>query len=624
MQTIKQLPAHEAQKIAAGEVVERPANVVKELIENSIDAGATKISIYCDDAGKKLIRVVDNGSGMSGEDARLCFALHATSKITSVDDLENLTSFGFRGEALASIAAISKTTLITKRAEQEVGTKVTIEGGIIQNIEDVACTSGTDIAIHDLLFNVPARQKFLKKEETEWRHIVQLFQAFCLDYQHIHFQLFAENKNVHNCPPADSLFTRLAQLWEHSFTEHMLELQAHTHKNISITGAISNHHHARYDRNSIYLFVNKRWVKNSTLSRALVKGYLNVLPAGRYPAACIFIEIDPHHVDINIHPRKEEVMFLHPRIVENALTAAVKNTLEAHLSKRVSVAHVEPHEFEFRKPSAWQPREFSAPSLTAHARFNTAPTQPQLEDDTWQMDEMPDMPIPQEFAVHSFAPQPQEPQRIDSNISIAESYTAEETPAHAHTENVIGIFNKTYILIEKEEGLFLLDQHAAHERVLYELFSKRFHEVATIQLLFPHIITLPKNDVALLEPHLDIFKKNGIEIELFSDNQVTIQSTPVHLKNVSLIELINDVISWIKETDEIDEKQFFKSINEKLHAQMACKAAVKAGDILPHEQVHQLLKDLSMVENRFTCPHGRPTGWLMSTHEIEKKFKRKL
>lgn len=624
MQTIKQLPPHEAQKIAAGEVVERPANVVKELIENAIDARATKISIYCNDAGKALIRVVDNGSGMSREDAQLCFALHATSKINSIADLENLESFGFRGEALASIAAISKTTLITKRAEQEVGTKVIVQGGIMQSSEETACAPGTDIAIHDLLYNVPARQKFLKKDETEWRHIMQLFHAFCLDYRHIHFQLFSDNRSVHNCPPSDDLFTRLAQLEEHNNNNHLIALQPYTHKHISISGIISNHHHARYDRNNIFLFVNKRWVKNSSLSRALLKGYLNVLPAGRYPAAYIFIELDPHEVDINIHPRKEEVMFLHPRVIEQAVTSAVKATLEGHLSNRIQhTTHVEPREFEFRKPSIWQPREKFAPSVSEREW-------PPMEIDALSLSVRPaESAIAHSHNVTFVANELCDGWKQNTvnsngyNTTIAQSLHSDEVP-HIEHHNIIGIFNKTYILIEQEDGLFLLDQHAAHERILYELFSQRFHEVATIQLLFPQIVTLAKNDLAILEPHLEIFTRNGIGIELFSENQLSITSTPAHLKNVSFFELTQDVISWIKETDNVDEKQFFKSINEKLHAQMACKAAVKAGDTLTIEQAHELMKDLSKIENRFTCPHGRPTGWLMSSYEIEKKFKRKL
>ncbi len=339
MPRIHQLPPHEAQKIAAGEVVERPANALKELLENALDAGATQISVYIEDAGKQLIRIVDNGCGMSPEDAQLCYKLHTTSKVTSIDDLEKIQTFGFRGEALASISAVSKVTLITKEQEAQQGIKHALEQGNITKETTVPCTTGTDIQVHDLFYNIPARKKFLKKRETEWRHIIQLFQAFCLDYHVIHFKLFSEGKQVHNCPPAQNLTDRLTQLWGHSSAQHMIPVEKqHKQQSVTVTGAVSNHHYVRYDRNHLFFFVNKRWVKNHTLARALLKGYLNVLPPARYPAACIHIEIDPALVDINIHPRKEEVQFLHPRIVETLIQQAVR---EAKPGREISAQLVD-------------------------------------------------------------------------------------------------------------------------------------------------------------------------------------------------------------------------------------------------------------------------------------------
>ncbi len=631
MSIIKQLSPHEAQKIAAGEVVERPANIVKELIENALDAQATQITLYVEDGGKKLIRIVDNGCGMSPEDAQLCFKQYATSKISSVNELESINTFGFRGEALASIAAVSKITLTTKLADAREGTKVIIHGGVMQEQTVAACTTGTDITIHNLFFNIPARQKFLKKTTTEWRHVQQLFHAFCFDYPHIHFTLFSEGKKVLNCPSIESKNStaRCAQIWEHNTAQQMLALEA-THEidtTLQIAGVISNHQHYRYDRNNIFLFVNRRWVKNQHLSRALLKGYLNVIPHGRYPAAIIHITVDPTTVDINIHPRKEEIKFLHPRRIEQLIQRAVKQTLEKNLSSQISqnvkfqINRNPTQQATYPEPQAF--KSFEQPIRFLQQASDFAKASPDRQDER--------------IEEPSTAISPEQDRKIKENEQALQSAISANNFSPAHPEcfseknvsrdtdyKLLTQFQKTYLLIEKENGLFLVDQHAAHERILYELFSTRFDKVATVQLIFPQMISLTKLDLQTLEPHLHIFQKNGIGIEPFGTNQLRVQSTPVHLKDQSLDDLVQQVLAWIKEYQSLDQEQFFKTINEKLHAQMACKAAVKAGDVLTTEKMEQLLRDLATTPNRFTCPHGRPTGWLLSIDDIEKKFKRRL
>jgi len=313
VQRIKLLPPNEINKIAAGEVVDRPANVVKELVENAIDAGSTKITVHIVDGGKELIRVADDGCGMSPQDAKFCIKNHATSKITSVEQLQEISTFGFRGEALASISAVSKFTLETKEKDGQ-GIQLKLDGGTLVAESEIPFDQGTDIKIADLFFNVPARQKFLKKRETENRHITQLFHAFCLDYLDIHFKLFVDGRQTVQCPPAKDIISRAAQLWGHNFAQQLTPIETEKKDGRPhITGAITNHEYFRYDRNNIFFFVNKRWIKNYQLSNALLKGYMNVLPPAKYPACCVFIEINPEEIDINIHPRKEEVKFLHPR-----------------------------------------------------------------------------------------------------------------------------------------------------------------------------------------------------------------------------------------------------------------------------------------------------------------------
>jgi len=615
MAKIKQLSTHEAQKIAAGEVVERPANIVKELVENSIDAGATRISIYVKDSGKELIRVVDNGCGMDSEDALLCFNRHATSKITHVNELESLTTFGFRGEALASIASVSTITLTTKEEQTLEGTYIRISANTIEEHAPIACQTGTDIGIHNLFFNVPARKKFLKTAQTEWRAIQLLFNAFCFDYPHIHFSLFADDKQVLNCPPVLSLKNRALQLWEPHYNPHLIELNKHTSNECTITGIISDHQHYRYDRSGIYFFVNQRWIKNQSLSSALVKGYVNVIPEGRYPAAVISITVPPHHVDINIHPRKEEVKFLHPKKIEAALQMAVKKTLEHNLSQQIkqdiAFKPIEQKSLSFHQPTQ-QPISFKPFDFDT---FFAQQTQP-FTHETETIAHSAEIQTPKQHTIDSVALSPAYKPAEEKNEQI---HVAQGLPY-----NIIGQYNKTYILIEKEEGLFLVDQHAAHERILYELFSTRFNEVATVNLLFPSVITLSPHDINVLLPHIELLHSNGILIEQSGPQQLMVQSLPVTIKDQPIDEIIKAMIGWINDHQSLDTLVFKKTLNEKLHAQMACKAAVKAGDILTREKMEQLLQDLEKTANRFSCPHGRPTGWLLSLHEIEKKFRRKL
>ena len=635
MAKIKQLAPHEAQKIAAGEVVERPANIVKELLENAIDAGATRIALYVEDGGKQLIRIVDNGSGMDSTDAQLCFDRHATSKITHVDQLETIDTFGFRGEALASIASVSHITLITKEEQSLEGTKVVVNANKITQIDSIACATGTDITIHDLFLNVPARKKFLKTTQTEWRAIQLLFNAFCFDYPHIHFLLFSEGKQVFNCPSSLNLKNRALQIWESQTNNHLLELQL-TEKEFSIAGIISNHQYYRYDRAGIYFFVNKRWIKNQHLSNAFIKGYSNVIPAGRYPVAVIHITIAPNEVDINIHPRKEEVKFLHPRRVEQVLQQAVKSTLEENLSQQLKKeVNFQP---SFAEATAGRPAyNFKPFDFDAFLNQTPEPFQHQpsfhannkIEKDA-PFDTFPMGTVRASREEHIANKNEFSAKEINSTIPLAYLNSSQEGPQLEHSENwgmnyrLIGQYNTTYILVEKEDGLFLVDQHAAHERILYELFSQRFEAVATTQLLFPHIITLSQHDINIITPHLDIFTNNGIIIEQCASDQLKVESLPVHLKDQSVDDIIKTTIAWITESNTLDQQELKKMVNNKLQAQMACKAAVKAGDTLTQEKMEQLLRDLEKTANRFSCPHGRPTGWLLSLHEIEKKFRRKL
>lgn len=601
--SIKILPPQEAQKIAAGEVVERPASVIKELIENSLDACATHITLYIEQGGKKLIRIIDNGCGMNRDDALLCIAHHATSKITSIDELAHLSTFGFRGEALSSIAAVSHMKIITRTHDVPEGLQLTIEQGTVASETIVATNVGTHISIEDLFFNVPARKKFLKSDLTEWRAIQNLVYAYALDYPAIQFTLYHNNTNVLNCAATTNLASRVEQLFDQSITQHGIEVTAQDESIAThITGLITNHQYNRFDRSYLYCFVNNRWVKNYKLTSAIIQGYQNVLQQGKFPCAIISITIDPQLVDVNVHPRKEEVQFLHPRKVESLLTETIKVHLEQHITTKL------------------------ASPFPTHAMY-TAPAIPTAD--------MPTSAIPS--ITTPSAQQP--PFRVNPPLSELPFYdaspfipTAKERPidliqtpvvaSEISEPHVLGQLLQTYILIETDQGLSLIDQHAAHERILYEQIGKQLKKAESISLLFPEIIQLNAADYTLIHDQLEILAQFGICAQAWGNNQILIFSTPVFVKQPVCKDIVYTLVAALHEQQEITSQQAQTAITHSLQAMMACKAAVKAHDPLTQQEMISLTKQLMQTTNRLTCPHGRPTTWTIHLSEIERKFKR--
>jgi DNA mismatch repair protein MutL len=623
MPKIQILSSHEAQKIAAGEVVERPASVIKELLENALDAGATQITVTIEDGGKKLIRVVDNGYGMSAEDARLSIGLHATSKIRSVDEVAMLQTFGFRGEALAALAAASRMTLITKESTTHEGIKLTIEQGVVIHEEPVAAQTGTIVEASDLFYSIPARQKFLKKRDTETRQIQHLFNAVCIAHPGVNAKLYADGALCAHYLPADDVYKRCADIVQFH-TEGVLLPLCDAISGIELTGVVADHQNSKYDRTGIMIFVNKRWVKNTQLSRAVIRAYTNVLPPGRFPIAVIILTIPGTDIDVNVHPRKEEVQFMHPTRVEGLIYRAIKKALDDRVTALVSntkpVVRMSHANSEYDSSIKNMPLQ----SFPLRDRNYTIPFFTHVSD-------------VDRSSIIAKAPAPTNPSYTPSialqqaaDIPDRETVQSQQlAPARAQSAelveqetNIIGQLFSTYILVETGEGMLLVDQHAAHEAILYEQFALRFHEVATVQLLFPEIITLAAHEWDTIEPYIDILHDNGIALEQFGSTQIRVTATPVHCKHTLIEELIRSMISLIHEHSSLDRAALVDVIHKKMRAQMACKAAVKAGDTLDHNQMKDLLKNLQKTENRLTCPHGRPTCWLISRYEIEKKFKR--
>ncbi|MFA5999165.1 MAG: DNA mismatch repair endonuclease MutL [Candidatus Babeliales bacterium] len=732
-QTIKILDPHEAIKIAAGEVIERPAHIIKELIENSIDAQASAITIHTRAAGKDEISIADNGSGMSPDDATLCFAHHATSKISTVHDLQTIVTYGFRGEALSSIASVSRVELITKTAEEKSATHLVLHEGKVITETVAAREVGTTLTITDLFASIPARKKFLKSDDTEWNLIVSIFQAFCLRYPNIHFKLFHNGHLSYNCPPTgDDLKSRCAQLWSSNLHEQLINLEIKeesfnnldpqpaghsfiypsihsaeaehsgrtaiekTHaktgsasrttsveKNISVVGAISTPHYYRFNRGQIFTFVNNRWVKNIEITKGIIKGYDGVLPTQKYPAAFLFITIDPTQVDINVHPKKEEVKFLHPGIVQRVIQEAVAQTLSNSVNVNLATASK-----AFAGVAEAQPQVAYGSYKFFTGNINELPGSPTVcaiakgdgciesgktsgkNDFSSSEDVSPkqDLMLDPQSAGHSFiypsilsAEAEHSSRRLQlwrtrsgraaiekthaktgvesttiEPVTFASSISATQTiPATAPTTSdvneciyeqepysIVGQFKKTYIMLEKSNQLILIDQHAAHERILFEQFKKNMAETATVRLLFPHIVKLSSSEVEQITAYEKLFYKHGIQFEAFSQTELIIQATPVQMQAKAVEEIIHLALAWIKENHHIDHDELFAKLHEKILAEKACKAACKAGDTLNHEQMDNVIKELLKTENRFCCPHGRPTVWGMELKDIEKHFKR--
>jgi DNA mismatch repair protein MutL len=626
MAKIKKLSPLEAQKIAAGEVVERPANVVKELVENALDAGATSITVYTEDGGLQVIRVIDNGCGMAPDDARTCFEHHATSKINAIDDLAHLTTFGFRGEALSSIVAVSKVTLITKEAQAVHATRIDAEANVIGEATAVAANTGTDITVRDLFFNVPARRKFLKNGEAQARAIDQVLQAFCLQHIHIQFKIYVDNELQYHCMPALTLQERAAQVWESSVAQALIEVKPQLQQGIRVRGLISDNHYTRYDRLLMLFFVNGRRIKNHALGKALIKGYGNNIPPARYPASIILIDINSAEVDVNVHPRKDEVQFLNPRRVELLITNAVVQALTDHVALPLRPAKAAMADLPTFAPSTTLHRDNEEGTFN---RRSAAVVQNLIR----QHQAMLHGAHRTEFSVTlSAAPHVDEVSVSTTTLDVQQMMlppmpflddTPEEKSLNDDTYRLIGQYNNTYLLVDTREGLLVVDQHAAHERILYERFGERFDASAAVNLVVPISVELPAASYATIAGHIGLLQQYGIGIEPFGQRQFVIRSTPVYLKHCSFLELLQELAAAIDEDAGLEPVDVERRLHEHLRAQMACKAAVKAGDVLGAEQLNALLNDLSTIPNRFSCPHGRPTTWLLTLSDLEKKFRRK-
>jgi len=581
MSVIKVLPENLVNQIAAGEVIERPASVVKELIENSIDAKADRIVLEVDGAGDELIRITDNGCGMDSEDALLAFERHATSKIGSKDDLFNIASMGFRGEAIASIASVSTMILKTKRKEDEFGRVVECVGGKIEKNEDVSCPDGTQIEVRNLFYNTPARKKYLKAPSTEYQQILAVFQKAALANPSIHFKIIHNGKAGFEYPKQEDLLDRVRDVLGKNVAENCLPI-FYGHKDIQVEGYIGKPELGRSGTKHQHLFINGRPVVHHLFNYALAEAYHSLLMDGKKPFFVINIEIAPELIDVNVHPRKLEIRFQNQNEIFSILRKAAKATLEKNVLM----------------PTA------SASELFGASRPGTASgaiSEGQVK------------------AALDFTEKITAAEQMHGRLNKY-SYTKEDEDDLSMVP--LSQIARSYILAENEEGLILIDQHAAHERVRYEELMDQFEkkDPEKQQLLLPENIELSAVEAEIFTANSETFEKLGFEIELFGGNTFIVHAVPSPIANQNIQGIIQQVLNDLSE----DKKtKAVKNPQEKIIEYMSCRSAIKFGKDLSLDEMAELIRQVDKLKRPYTCPHGRPSMVKITYNELEKMFGRK-
>lgn len=595
---IRLLSSEVASQIAAGEVIERPASVVKELLENSLDAGAGSITITIEEAGKKLIEVADDGSGIPSDELELAVTRHATSKLVRSDDLFSISTLGFRGEALASIGSVSRITLISRVQDEVEGTRIKVEGGIAGKPAKVGTTVGTTIRVEDLFYNVPARLKFLKSDVTERRAIDQLVTRYALAYPNKRFKLL-DGKNIALQTSGDGdRRSILAALYGVDTAKQMLEIMAQEEDGLQLRGFISPTSLTRSNRKEITFFINGRWVHDVSLSTALLQAYHTLLMVGRYPMTALFLELSPQDVDVNVHPAKAEVRFRNQDKVFSFVQRSARKALLAY-SPVPNVA-----------PSLWGTTRTVPNEPVRHTGLDWAIGHDQAVD-SGQLTGHTDV-----FSAGQTYSSPNE-----QSVTNQKSEISNPSFASVPLLRLVGQIGATYLVAEGPDGLYLVDQHAAHERVLFEKLMTQ-HDMKNIPsqaLLTPVVVTLPPQSARLLISQLPTLKHFGFDVDEFGPNTFQVRAMPALFMGSDASAALRALVEDFEE----DEAPLQNEVEAKLAARVCKRMAVKAGQPLSNEEQRALLNDLESCDSPRTCPHGRPTMIHLSVDMLERQFGRK-
>lgn len=581
MPTIEVLPGEVAEKIAAGEVIERPVSIVKELVENCIDAGARAVTVEIEKGGKTLIRVADDGCGMERGDLELAFARHATSKIRTIDDLFNVRTMGFRGEALASVAAVARVRAVSRSAEDDTAWEARVEPPARPAVRPAARSGGTTVEVRDLFFNIPARRKFLKRDQTELGHITRNMQAVALAFPGISFTLVSNGRKVFSAPATESVRRRVAAFYGEDLAEDLLEAQG-GHEGLKVYALVAPPFYSRVNSYSQYVYVNDRYVRDRLLQSAVSQSFHGLLPPRRYAIAFLYVKIAPQEVDVNVHPAKMEIRFRNAASVRSAVVTVLSEALlKADFAARIT------------RPEG-----------------DTLP--PRAENIRRSIESFYQRRVAQEGGVG--------PQGAwSSGGAPAAGGAPQGAPAGA--SGPLMQVRGTYIVQETREGIAIIDQHALHERILYARIRARLGEgkLQGQRLLVPEVIeTTPAERVAL-ERSRDLLARFGIEAEPFGEEAVAFHSFPAVLGDVNREKLIRDLLADMVETGRGGPVE--EALTD-MAALLACHGAVRAGDALSSEELSALLETAEQTEKRYACPHGRPTKLVLTFEELERRFKR--
>lgn len=614
-------------KIAAGEVVERPSSIIKELVENSIDAGSSYISIEIENGGKGLIRIVDNGSGIDKDDVNKAFLRHATSKINTVEDLSSLESLGFRGEALASIAAVSKLEMLTKTEEALIGLRIVLDGGKIREKEATSANRGTQISVRDLFFNTPARRKFLKSNQAEAQAITDIVNKIAIGNPSIKIKYINNSKTIYETLGDGSIINAIRMIYGRDISENLIEIDYRS-KYFSISGYLGNNNIYRGNRNHQHLYINGRYIKSPNISKKINDAYKAIIPINKYPIYFVNISVDPAKVDVNIHPSKLEVKFDQEEEILNELSDFVRGILlKSSLVGRYKDNSrgkdlYNKNSFAGFNSFSYSPKEVENNLTSTAIRedvSNSCSNQNTNESPRVQAD-MIQTPIRLSDINNGGI---QDKKEVDSKMEYQQSSFIEESPDRNPDFiglKFIGIIFDTYIIFSKNDDMIMLDQHAAHERIRFEMYMSKYkaNDISVQMLIDPIIMDLDANDMDTVRKNIDVFSSFGFLVEEFGHRSISIRGLPNTFGEPESKRFIYELIDGLGKIDNIYDTKYDEI------AEIACKSAIKGNDKISIEEAKHLIGQLEECSNPYTCPHGRPTMVKMTRYEIEKLFKRRM
>lgn len=614
-------------KIAAGEVVERPSSIIKELVENSIDAGSSYISIEIENGGKGLIRIIDNGSGIDKDDVNKAFLRHATSKINTVEDLSSLESLGFRGEALASIAAVSKLEMLTKTEEALIGLRIVLDGGKIREKEATSANRGTQISVRDLFFNTPARRKFLKSNQAEAQAITDIVNKIAIGNPSIKIKYINNSKTIYETLGDGSIINAIRMIYGRDISENLIEIDYRS-KYFSISGYLGNNNIYRGNRNHQHLYINGRYIKSPNISKKINDAYKAIIPINKYPIYFVNISVDPAKVDVNIHPSKLEVKFDQEEEILNELSDFVRGILlKSSLVGRYKNNSrgkdlYNKNSFAGFNSFSYSPQEVENNLTSTAIRedvSNSCSNQNTNESPRVQAD-MIQTPIRLSDINNGGI---QDKKEVDSKMEYQQSSFIEESPDRNPDFiglKFIGIIFDTYIIFSKNDDMIMLDQHAAHERIRFEMYMSKYkaNDISVQMLIDPIIMDLDANDMDTVRKNIDVFSSFGFLVEEFGHRSISIRGLPNTFGEPESKRFIYELIDGLGKIDNIYDTKYDEI------AEIACKSAIKGNDKISIEEAKHLIGQLEECSNPYTCPHGRPTMVKMTRYEIEKLFKRRM